>query len=70
MKDGRCTCEAFQRAMQPWTDDRGCGALFMAYAGTWYIGDLLPAPKFCPWCGCELPAVPGDSPDEQPGCGS
>lgn len=70
--DADCACEDFRKAQERYTDNEGWGRLFhpeqkyedgsYTPTGAWGLGDSLPPPKYCPWCGGLLPPPPGDSP--------
>lgn len=53
-----CSCDDFKKACQSGTDNEEYGALFSVdNAGAWEVGSRLRAPRYCPWCGKELPGT-------------
>ena len=54
----KCTCDAFMKALESGSDNEGYAELFIYFEGAWTLGDGLPTPVFCPWCGKQLPEPP------------
>lgn len=51
----KCNCDAFKKALESGSDNEGYAELFIYFEGAWTLGDGLPTPVFCPWCGKPLP---------------